>query len=423
MTASRQSGQPTLELRTRSSWPFTLSTAVRKSAQNELKDALDAFARGDMTVALPRLRSAAESVAKGTSSRSEILERLGSVLARTGRFAEADETLTEAVDAAKTAGDRGAELRALIERLIWRLEARHATEDEAIELARMAIPEFDRLGDERGLAKAWHLLGDEHVVTSWAAGTEALQRALLHARQSGDQREIGDLLWWLGVTYYFGPTPVDEAIRRCEEIRRAAHNEDRTVEAGTLGMLAGLTAMQGRFTEARTLFAQGLTALQELGLTLRMATRRTISGAIELLADEPVAAERELRWGYERLEAMGERADQSSIGGQLAEALYRQGRYDEAERYAGRDVRAKLLARRGDFNTAETLAREAVVAADAVDNFNRRGNVRLTLAEVLYLAERRAEAIGVFDEAHALFREKGNVAAMARIATSRAALS
>jgi len=395
---------------------------MRKSPQNELKDALDAFARGDMTVALPRLHSAAESVAKGTSSRSEILERLGSVLARTGRFAEADETLTQAIDAARTAGDRGAELRALIERLIWRLEARRATEDEAIELARLAIPEFDRLGDELGLAKAWHLLGDEHVVSSWAAGTEALERALLHARRSGDQREIGDLMWWLGVTYYFGPTPVDEAIRRCEEIRRAAPNEDRTVEAGTLGVLAGLSAMQGRFTEARTLFAQGLTVLQQLGLTLRMATRRTISGAIELLADEPVAAERELRWGYDRLEAMGERADQGGIGAQLGEALYRQGRYDEAERYAVREVRAKILARRGDLNAAETIAREAVVAADAVDNFNRRGNVRLALAEVLYLAERKAEAMGVLDEAHALFREKGNVAAMARTTTSRAAL-
>lgn len=395
---------------------------MQKSPQNELKAAMDAFARGDMAGALPRLHSAVETVAKGTASRSEILERLGSVLARTGRFAEADETLTQAVDAAKAAGDRGAELRALIERLIWRLEARRATEDEAVELARMAIPEFDRLGDELGLAKAWHLLGDEHVGSSWAACTEALERALLHARRSGDQREIGDIMWWLGVTYHFGPTPVDEAIRHCEEIRREAPNDDRTVEAGTLGVLAGLTAMQGRFTEARTLFARGLSILQELGLTLRMATRRTISGAIELLADEPIAAERELRWGYDRLEAMGERADQSGIGAQLGEALYRQGRYDEAERYAVREVRAKLLARRGDLNAAETLAREAVVAADEEDNFNRRGNVRLALAEVLYLAKRKAEAIGELDEAHALFREKGNVAAMARTTTARAVL-
>jgi tetratricopeptide (TPR) repeat protein len=395
---------------------------MRKSPQNELKAATDAFARGDMTVALPRLRSAAATAAKGTSSRTKILEQLGSALARTGRFAEADETLTQAVHAAKTAGDRGAELRALIERLIWRLEARRATDEEAVQLAHMAIPEFDRLGDELGLAKAWHLLGDEHVVSSWAAGTEALERALLHARRSRDQREIGDVMWWLGVTYHFGPTPVDEAMRRCEEIRRAAPNEDRTVEAGTLGVLAGLIAMQGRFTEARTLFAQGLTVLHELGLTLRMATRRTISGAIELLADEPIAAERELRWAYDRLEAMGERADQGGIGAQLGEALYRQGRYDEAERYAVRDVRAKLVARRGDFKAAETIAREAVVAADNEDNFNRRGNVRLALAEVLSLAERKGEAIGVLDEADALFQNKGNLAAMARTATSRAAL-
>jgi tetratricopeptide (TPR) repeat protein len=395
---------------------------MRMSPQNELEEAMDAFARGDMDVALPGLRSAAEAVAKGASSRSEILERLGSVLARTGRFAEADETLTQAVDAAKAAGERGAELRALIERLIWRLESGRATEDEAVELARIAIPEFDQLSDELGLAKAWHLLGDEHVGSSWAAGTEALERALLHARRSGDQREISDILWWLGVSHHFGPTPVDEAIRRCEEIRRGAPNEDRTVEAGTLGVLAGLTAMQGRFTEARALFAQGLNILHELGLTLRMATRRTISGAIELLADEPVAAEQELRWGYDRLEAMGERADQGGIGAQLGEALYRQGKYDEAERYAVRDVRAKLLARHGDFIAAESLAREAVVAADDDDNFNRRGNVRLALGEVLHLAGRNAEAIGLLDEAYALFREKGNIAAMARTRTLRAAL-
>jgi len=248
------------------------------------------------------------------------------------------------------------------------------------------------------------------VGTSWAAGTNALQRALHHARRSGDQREIADILWWLGVTYHFGPTPADEAIRRCDEIRRTAPEGDRSVEAGTLGVLAGLAAMQGRFPEARSLFANG------------MATRRTNSGAIELLADNPVSAEPELRWGYERLEAMGERADQRGIAAQLAEAPYRQERYEEAERFAMRDVRAKLLARRGDFEAAEALVREAVALADEEDNFSRRGNARLALAEVLSHADRKAEAVTVLDAAHGLFGLKGNVAAQRRTAALRADL-
>ena len=113
----------------------------------------------------------------------------------------------------------------------------------------------------------------------------------------------------------------------------------------------------------------------------------------------------------------------SSIGYQLAEALYRQSKYEEAERYAGKDVRAKLLARRGDFDTAERLARETVVGADGEDNLNRRGNVRLALAEVLTLGGHKSDAIAILDEARALYEAKGNVAATARTTTLRAGLS
>ncbi len=389
--------------------------------EHDLRDGLEAFARGDMAMAVPKLRAAAETAERGTTARSEVLQRLGSALARTGQFAAADEALTEAVEAAKTAGDRGTELRGLIEHLTWRLEGKRATPEEAVALARSAIPVFEGLGDELGLAKAWHLIGDEHVADTWAAGAEALERALGHARRSGDQREIADILWWLGVDYHHGPTPADEAIRRCDDLLELAKS-DRTVQAGMLGMLAGLNAMQGRFTEARLLFAKGLAILEELGLTLRMATRRTISGGIELLADDPVAAERELRWAYERLEKMGAKVEASGIGRQLAEALYRQGRYDEAEPYAGNDVRAKLVARRGDFEEAERLVREMVAAADGSDGLNRRGTLRVALAQVLSLGGRTSEALAVLNEARALFETKRNVAAVAQIERLRSSL-
>jgi len=119
---------------------------------------------------------------------------------------------------------------------------------------------------------------------------------------------------------------------------------------------------------------------------------------------------------------MGEKTDAGSIARQLAEALYRQGRYDDAERYAGNDVRAKLLARRGDLEGAERLAREAVAGADRGTNPNSRGNARLALAEVLSRGGREADAIAVLDEARALFEAKRNVAAVARIENLRSSL-
>ena len=70
-----------------------------------------------------------------------------------------------------------------------------------------------------------------------------------------------------------------------------------------------------------------------------------------------------------------------------------------------RGVRAKLLARRGDDEAAEALAREAVALAEETDFPVLRADALLVLAEVA--GEGRAEAIR-------LYEEKGNVAAAER---------
>ena len=68
------------------------------------------------------------------------------------------------------------------------------------------------------------------------------------------------------------------------------------------------------------------------------STRRTISidsGPVELLAGDPVAAEAELRKDYEALDAMASATTSRRSPGLLAEALYRQGRFDEAAAFRG----------------------------------------------------------------------------------------
>ena len=149
-------------------------------------------------------------------------------------------------------------------------------------------------------------------------------------------------------------------------------------------------------------------------------------GAIEMLAGDPAAAEQHLRRGYSALGRS--RRDRQSVdcGGQLADALYAQGRYEEAERYtriseeaAARDdyysqilwrsVRAKAFAREGRLDEGEQLAREAVTLAEATDDIDFHGDALMALAEVFCLAERPGEAVPVIEEALRLYEQKGNV--------------
>ena len=149
-----------------------------------------------------------------------------------------------------------------------------------------------------------------------------------------------------------------------------------------------------------------------------------------------MAAERELRESCEALEAMGERGWFCSLAAGLAEALYEQGRFDEAEDWtrradeaAGRDdleaqsdirsVRAKLLAQRGEFEEAQRLAREAVEIAGRTYETDHEGDAWFDLAEVLRMAGREDEAAAALREALACWEAKGNLASATK---ARAAL-
>jgi ATP/maltotriose-dependent transcriptional regulator MalT len=118
----------------------------------------------------------------------------------------------------------------------------------------------------------------------------------------------------------------------------------------------------------------------------------------------------------------------STVTSRLARTIYVQGRYDEAERFtkvseqlAGggdiasqiewRLIRAMVLARRRDFESAEPLAREAVRLATATDDIVNRGTAMRDLAEVLDLAGKPDEAISLIHGARDLFEQKGNVVA------------
>jgi tetratricopeptide (TPR) repeat protein len=153
---------------------------------------------------------------------------------------------------------------------------------------------------------------------------------------------------------------------------------------------------------------------------------------VEMLAGDPVAAERWLRKGYTALEEMGEQALLSTTAGYLGQALLAQGRDEEAERLAGmsaeltgdddvitqalaRGVRAAVLARRGALSDAEPLARQALSLAERTDFINAIADAQLVLADVLARSGRDDEANAARKEALELYEHKGNVVAAEQV--------
>ena len=107
---------------------------------------------------------------------------------------------------------------------------------------------------------------------------------------------------------FYGPTPVVEARERCEELRLLEPTHP-VVEGNVLCYLGGLAALQGNYDEARELHGRGRGIFEELGHTVGIAGSTTVSGPIELLAGDPAAAERELRFGLRRVRGDGRDRD------------------------------------------------------------------------------------------------------------------
>jgi tetratricopeptide (TPR) repeat protein len=186
--------------------------------------------------------------------------------------------------------------------------------------------------------------------------------------------------------------------------------------------------MLGRFDAARAKAARGGAILEDLGRRITAAAVSYFAARVELLADEPVRAEEIARPALEALGALGETNNSAVLATLLAEALCRQGRFEEAvaatetsERTAWPDdlhaqvgwraVRAQACAGRGAPERGEELARKAIALLEDADDLDLRGDALVALGSTLSGAERRA----AFDEAVALYEAKGNVASAARV--------
>jgi predicted ATPase/DNA-binding SARP family transcriptional activator/class 3 adenylate cyclase len=388
--------------------------------------------RSDRAAAVTLLERAAALTSGDTAHRAALLADLGGAQIEAGRLADAGSVLAEAIRVAEAAGDERAAARALIHREFLRLQLGEAGGNaDAYALVERVIPVFRESGDEQGLCTALRL----RAWLNWIEGlTEpaalAWEVAAGHARSAGLEHERIEILGWIASSLFWGPAPVGAAIERCEAIRHEVEGH-LVAMADVLQPLAGLHAMEGRFDEARRLLAASDAAFQELGLSLSTAVSHH-AAEVEMLAGDPVAAERWLRKGYAALEEMGEQALLSTTAAYLGQALLAQGRDEEAERLAemsseltgdddvitqamGRGVRATVLARRGELAEAESLARQALSLAERTDFLTAIAEAQLVLADVLAGSGRHDEANAARKEALELYERKGNIVAAEQV--------
>ena len=327
---------------------------------------------------------------------------------------------------ASAAGDRVGQLCGRIQEELYRifLEPEGAAEKLAV-LVEQALPEFEAAGDDLALYIAYSALG--HVANTRGqsdARLDACEHAFVHAQQGGLPH---DLVEWRGAARFNGTTPFPELLEWLDE------QEGRGARTSYLRSCRGAAvARLGRFDESRSLLAEVRAELAERGGGIRLAV--TIGHAfvdLELLAGDPAAAVDLGEEGCRLFEELGEKNWQAYTAGRLAQALYALDRLDECEAWAGRagelggsddalaqmfsgQVKAKVLARRGELAEAERLARDAVTIGEETDMLDAQGDTYADLAEVLSLAGRPRGAIEALEQALERYERKGSLVSAQR---------
>jgi DNA-binding SARP family transcriptional activator len=378
-----------------------------------------AFIRSDASAGINLVSRAVALLRPSDPVRVELIPTVRVVQGAAGDMTWADRALTEAVEAAATSGNRLLAAHALVQRGLLRLftEA-DVTADELIETADRAIEVFESLGDELGLARGWRLKAQAHYLARRAGScVEASEHALPHARRAADEFEESEIVEWLAIALFLGPVHAADAAERCE--RLAAENAGRPfLQLHLLSALGGLESMRGHRESAAEVASRCRVIMDEIGVG-----GRSFGAAPD---EDPVVAEQELRLSYEGFARLGEKRHFNSICAHLAIAVYAQGRYDEAEQLTReceaaarpndvhshilwRSTRARVLARRGQFEPALRLAQEAVEYAAASDFHSAHGDALMALAEIQELEGDSDVAATTAADAARLYALKGNV--------------
>ena len=399
-----------------------------------------AVARRDMPAAVNLLERAVSTLDERDPARLAMIPDLAETLIDVGELAQGGR-LSHSGDRRQ----RRVRRRAHACRSLDRLHVRpvHARPGgmvaAASEVADQAISTLERHEDHSSLSKAWRLIASIHGLRcQYADAEDALRHAVAEARQAGDRRQELVSLPTYALSAGYGPTPVPEAIRICEQLLEQTA-DSRSAVALVHCVLAHLRGLAGDIETAREHYRTSRSIYDELGMRLYGALVSLDSAPVEMLAGNAEAAERDLRVDYETLIELGDKSYLPTTAALLAQALHELGRDEEAEQLTQvseehsfpddvnsevewRCARARIKAGRGELEEAERLARDAVVKAMGTDFLEVQGNARLDLAEVLAHAGRTDEAAVEASDALAAYARKQCTASTARAVSRLTAL-
>jgi DNA-binding SARP family transcriptional activator/tetratricopeptide (TPR) repeat protein len=357
-----------------------------------------------------------------------LLCELALALNARGQRDRAQEVLATVADDA----DETNVLRARIESEFLRSLSEPERAGKLLEIASAAVPVLEAGSDDRALGRAYvaiaHVRGGFYC--EYAEMQKASERALACYRREGWSSSTA--LDFLGSALCWGPTPVEDAIARCEGLLDV-HRGDKASEANLFVWLGTLEAMRGRWEAGRARVELARTSYRDLGLTdAEIDTCARALGFLEQLAGRLDEAEAAYRAGCVYLQERHLTAVLATRAAELAGVLYEQKRYDEAaervaqaSELAGTDdldatlvrlpVEARVAARQGALDEAHRIARNAVEVASETDALGRRAEALTALADVEELAGRDSDARSPLAEALALHEQKGNLPAAERL--------
>jgi tetratricopeptide (TPR) repeat protein len=346
------------------------------------------------------------------------------------RFEDAGRLLTSSLDAARELGDRRLEGLIRLRQLTLELMGGDTDEAAAVAEAEGVLATLVELGDHGGAARAWRVLSLIHANAGhYDHIADAAQHLIEEGTASGEERLVRQGATGYAVAAVLGTTPVTEALGVCERILRDVKG-DRRAEAIVCGAVAQLRAMQGDFDEAREMYRQEVSLLDDLGTSRESASTSIESARVEIMAGDLAAAEEHLRRDDALLAELGERYFRSTVAGMLGRVLVLRGASDDAEGFVvlaealsesddawsqvlWRSARARLLAHSPPDRALE-FAQGAVDFAETTADLELRGDAWSDLGEVRATIGDADDAVKALEQALGLYQRKGDTTSAAR---------
>jgi class 3 adenylate cyclase/tetratricopeptide (TPR) repeat protein len=390
--------------------------------------------RGDDRAASLLLEEACALVPVGSASGGLLRVDLGRALAGAGRLDRAKEVFGELRSLASNAGEPNLGLRAELGLINLRAQTdAQISMAELVAFAGQAIPVFLEEGDEWSLARSWFLVHWARFRTGHCADSiDAAEKIIEYSRSTGDTREEVRALGAIAMATLWGPTPVEEALGRVDELLERARGA-RLMDAFAHRVRGGLFSMNGRFEEGREHCRLAVEIYDELGHPISAIGVAMELQRIERQAGRLEIAERVLRDAYTRLRALGDVGYVSWVAGQLARVLAERQSRDEAKvlaRHCREELQhdhafaqissriAESIARNGDEppDEVEAIAHEALALVEETDMLDLHGDALIALAGLDRKAGRNDQARVRTAKAIELYERKGDTVSAGRAA-------